>query len=79
MLAEKRNDHVEEVIPPADVVSPQVFLVVVVPTVPDDPANPEELQELLEAGAAALTLSHDKPMEDLVAGLVAFPIRSAVK
>ncbi len=49
---------------------------VVVALVQEDPADSEEVAELLETTDALGALRHDKPMEHLVAGLVAFSTRS---
>jgi hypothetical protein len=71
ILAEERNDYVEEVGPPADVVSPQVLLVVVAPAVDEQPADTEELPELLETALTALSLHHYEAVGYLIAGSVA--------
>ena len=71
--AEERNDHFQEGVPPADVVAPQMLLVVVVSTVEEQPSDTEELTELLEATLTALALNHAEAVRYLVAGCVAAP------
>jgi hypothetical protein len=70
---EERNDYFEQVVPALNAVLQEILAVVVVPAVPIDAPDAEELLELLERGRTRYTLSHDKPMNHLVAGLVADP------
>jgi hypothetical protein len=71
VLAEERNDRPRKIIPPADQVLSEIFLMVVVALVDEDPTDAEDRLQLLETADASYSLRYDKPMEDLVAGSVA--------
>jgi hypothetical protein len=74
MSSKERNDHVGEIVPPADDVLKQVLLVIVVPLVLVDPTHSEEISDLLETAGASSSLRHDETVEHLVPGRVAAPL-----
>ena len=76
MLTEKRNDRPDQLRAAAHEVLAEMLAVVVMTLVDEDPAYAEEALELFEAAPALLALSHDEPMEHLVAGCVASSFRA---
>ncbi len=75
MLPKERDDHVQKIPSTTYVVLDQVLSMVVVPSVHMQPAHPEEALKLLEASPATSSLSHNKPVEHLIAGFVASAFR----
>ena len=76
MLAEERNDRLHEIRASAHDVLAQVLSVVVVPPVHEDAPHPEESLKLFEAVRASDALRHYEPVAHLIAGRVAFPLRT---
>ena|SRR5437763_3904700 len=74
---EERDDDFGELHAIADVVSVQVFFVVVVAAIAINAANPEETPQIVEHIGAARALGHRETRSDLPSSLVAFPTEPA--
>src|SRR5277367_213476 len=75
---EERNYRPYEVVPAVHDELAQVLAMIVLALVDVDTAHAEEASELLQCRPATDTLRHNKPMRDLVPGLVASAIRPAL-
>ena len=73
---EERNDRSDQICSSAYHIAVQVLLVVVVSPIGDHASHTEEVHELVQAGHALSTLRHGELMSHLMAGLVAFSVRS---
>ncbi len=73
----ERNDRFVQLRSALHQVVAQMLPMIVVPSIDEDPSYAEELLELLEAGDALLALRHDKSMRNLIAGSIAFSLRTA--
>ena len=67
---EERNDHVRQLDESADVVSVQVLLVVVMPSIPMDTSNPEEVPQRMQHISTSGALCYSKTRVDLPAKLI---------
>jgi hypothetical protein len=74
ILPEEWNDDFQQILPPSDDETIQVFFVVVVPGVDQDLTQSKELTQFVETGNAFRTLCDRKFVRDLVASLVAFSV-----
>jgi len=78
MSLEKRNDRLHEVFPPVHDELTQMLAMVVVASADVDATNAKEASQPLQRRATAHALRHHEPMRDLVPGLVASALRSAL-
>jgi hypothetical protein len=69
--SEERDDHPEEIFPPAHDVAMQMLLVVVVPPIDADGTDPKETLQVVQGSNAFGTLNHYKAMSHLISGFVA--------
>ena len=75
---EERNDRFHQLRSLTDEILAQMLPMVVMSLVPEESPDSKEVAQLLEATDALSALCHDKPMEHLVPGSVAFPTRSVL-